>query len=90
MRPLTNRQAEILALIQDFMEEAGFPPTRAEIAAKLGFRSVRALLRRLSLQPFWIVYSLIRARMAGAASPLTLPRMARSGAASTPRRWTLS
>ena len=42
MRPLTNRQAEILALIQDFMEEAGFPPTRAEIAAKLGFRSANA------------------------------------------------
>jgi repressor LexA len=42
MRPLTARQAEILALIQDFMEKSGFPPTRAEIAEKLGFRSANA------------------------------------------------
>ena len=42
MRPLTARQAEILALIQDFMEQFGFPPTRAEIATKLGFRSANA------------------------------------------------
>jgi repressor LexA len=42
MRPLTARQAEILALIQDFMESSGFPPTRAEIAEKLGFKSANA------------------------------------------------
>ena len=42
MRPLTARQAEILALIQDFMERSGFPPTRAEIAAQLGFKSANA------------------------------------------------
>ena len=42
MRPLTPRQAEILALIQDFMERCGFPPTRAEIAEKLGFKSANA------------------------------------------------
>ncbi len=42
MRPLTARQAEILALIQDFMERCGFPPTRAEIAEKLGFKSANA------------------------------------------------
>ena len=42
MRPLTARQAEILALIQNFMERSGFPPTRAEIAAQLGFRSANA------------------------------------------------
>ncbi len=42
MRPLTARQAEILALIQDFMERSGFPPTRAEIAEKLGFKSANA------------------------------------------------
>jgi repressor LexA len=42
MRPLTARQAEILALIQDFMEQSGFPPTRAEIAEKLGFKSANA------------------------------------------------
>ncbi|MCC7067835.1 MAG: transcriptional repressor LexA [Burkholderiales bacterium] len=42
MRPLTARQAEILALIQDFIERSGFPPTRAEIAEQLGFRSANA------------------------------------------------
>jgi repressor LexA len=42
MRPLTARQAEILALIQDFMERSGFPPTRAEIASQLGFKSANA------------------------------------------------
>lgn len=42
MRPLTARQAEILALIQDFMERSGFPPTRAEIAERLGFKSANA------------------------------------------------
>ncbi len=42
MRPLTSRQAEILALIQSFMDEQGFPPTRAEIAERLGFRSANA------------------------------------------------
>lgn len=42
MRPLTARQAEILALVQDFMEKFGFPPTRAEIAEKLGFKSANA------------------------------------------------
>ncbi|MCS6996911.1 MAG: transcriptional repressor LexA [Casimicrobiaceae bacterium] len=42
MRPLTPRQAEILALIQEFVDERGFPPTRAEIAERLGFRSANA------------------------------------------------
>lgn len=39
---LTDRQAEILALIRDCLEETGLPPTRAEIAAALGFRSANA------------------------------------------------
>jgi repressor LexA len=42
MPQLTSRQSEILLFIQDFMEEAGMPPTRAEIARELGFRSVNA------------------------------------------------
>ncbi|CAM5197986.1 LexA repressor [Alishewanella longhuensis] len=37
MRPLTPRQAEILQLIKDYQLETGMPPTRAEIALKLGF-----------------------------------------------------
>jgi repressor LexA len=39
---LTPRQTQILRLIQHTMMETGMPPTRAEIAAELGFRSPNA------------------------------------------------
>jgi repressor LexA len=39
---LTARQSEILELIRDHIAEQGCPPTRAEIAATLGFRSANA------------------------------------------------
>lgn len=42
MQGLTARQEEILQLIKDFIAETGMPPTRAEISAKLGFRSANA------------------------------------------------
>jgi len=42
MRELTPRQKEILELIQDVIYETGMPPTRAEIAAELGFKSANA------------------------------------------------
>jgi repressor LexA len=42
MNELTARQAEVLQLIADFLQATGFPPTRAEIAAQLGFRSPNA------------------------------------------------
>jgi len=42
MRQLTPRQREILELIQSFINEYGMPPTRAEIASELGFRSANA------------------------------------------------
>ena len=42
MLTLTARQQEILTFIQEFMDSEGFPPTRAEIASALGFRSVNA------------------------------------------------
>jgi len=42
MRELTPRQKQILELIQDFIYETGMPPTRAEIAAELGFKSANA------------------------------------------------
>src|SRR6266404_3119320 len=42
MIKLTTRQQQILDLIRDAIENTGFPPTRAEIAAELGFRSVNA------------------------------------------------
>lgn len=39
---LTARQAEILELIQKAMARTGAPPTRAEIATELGFKSANA------------------------------------------------
>ena len=42
MYDLTPRQYEVLNLIQRVMEETGSPPTRAEIARELGFKSVNA------------------------------------------------
>lgn len=42
MRQLTPRQKEILELIQSFIDEYGMPPTRADIAKALGFKSANA------------------------------------------------
>lgn len=42
MRPLTPRQQEVLDLIKSTMQQTGMPPTRAEIARELGFRSANA------------------------------------------------
>ncbi|MBX2808717.1 MAG: transcriptional repressor LexA [Cellvibrionaceae bacterium] len=42
MIKLTSRQQQVLDLIKRYMTETGFPPTRAEIAAELGFRSANA------------------------------------------------
>jgi repressor LexA len=42
MNDLTPRQAEILALIQEYIYEEGYPPTRMEIAEAFGFRSPNA------------------------------------------------
>ncbi|RUO41900.1 repressor LexA [Pseudidiomarina aestuarii] len=42
MRPLTPRQQEILTLIKDNLDATGMPPTRAEIATRLGFKSANS------------------------------------------------
>ena len=42
MRELTPRQKQILEMIQEFIGETGMPPTRAEIARQLGFKSANA------------------------------------------------
>ena len=47
MEPLTERQAEILRLVRELTEVSGYPPTRAEIAQKMGFRSVNAAEQHL-------------------------------------------
>ncbi|MEJ2680971.1 MAG: transcriptional repressor LexA [Gammaproteobacteria bacterium] len=57
MEKLTPRQSEILALIQHYVKETGYPPTRVEIAQELGFRSpnaaedhLRALARKGAIE----------------------------------------
>jgi repressor LexA len=47
MEPLTERQAEILRLVRQLTEVSGYPPTRAEIAERMGFRSVNAAEQHL-------------------------------------------
>jgi len=39
---LTPRQAEVLDLIKRYINDTGYPPTRADIAQELGFRSPNA------------------------------------------------
>ncbi|PUA26467.1 MAG: repressor LexA [Cellvibrio sp. 79] len=42
MSDLTPRQEEVLNLIRKYADETGYPPTRAEIARILGFKSANA------------------------------------------------
>ncbi len=57
MADLTPRQAQILNFIQEFIEENEIPPTRAEIARALGYKSansaeehLRALQRKEAIE----------------------------------------
>lgn len=42
MEQLTARQAQVLDLIRRHIDDTGYPPTRADIAKELGFRSANA------------------------------------------------
>ncbi|GAB2889820.1 transcriptional repressor LexA [Microbulbifer echini] len=42
MTNLTARQTQVLELIKAYLDDTGYPPTRAEIAQELGFRSPNA------------------------------------------------
>ncbi len=42
MIKLTARQTEVLDFIKSYMAETGYPPTRADIAQELGFKSANA------------------------------------------------
>jgi repressor LexA len=42
MEILTSRQAQVLDLIKRHINDTGYPPTRADIAQQLGFRSPNA------------------------------------------------
>lgn len=57
MLKLTSRQEEILEFVKDYLQETGFPPTRSEIAQKMGFKSpnaaeehLRALARKGAIE----------------------------------------
>jgi repressor LexA len=39
MQNLTSRQAQVLDLIRQYIADTGYPPTRADIAQELGFKS---------------------------------------------------
>lgn len=55
MAKLTKRQQEVLQLIEDQMTATGAPPTRAEIATRMGFKSPNAAedyLRALARKGF--------------------------------------
>ncbi len=42
MDKLTNRQQQVLDIIRQHIDQTGFPPTRADIARELGFKSANA------------------------------------------------
>lgn len=42
MQDLTSRQSQVLALIKKHISDTGYPPTRADIAGALGFKSPNA------------------------------------------------
>ncbi|MFK7730035.1 MAG: transcriptional repressor LexA [Pseudomonadales bacterium] len=42
MIKLTDRQQQVLNIVKQHIEETGYPPTRADIALELGFKSANA------------------------------------------------
>jgi len=42
MNKLTPRQTQVLDFIRSYIDETGYPPTRADIAKELGFKSANA------------------------------------------------
>ncbi len=42
MQKITDRQRQVLDLIKTHIDQTGMPPTRADIASELGFRSANA------------------------------------------------
>lgn len=42
MEKLTNRQQQVLDIVSQHIDQTGYPPTRADIARELGFKSANA------------------------------------------------
>lgn len=47
MQELTQRQSEIRQFIRDYQDAEGYPPSRAEIATRFGFKSLNAVTEHL-------------------------------------------
>jgi repressor LexA len=72
MEKLTARQQQVLEVVREHIEKTGYPPTRADIARELGFRSanaaeehLRALARKGAIEI-----------VAGASRGIRLPQQA--------------
>ncbi len=76
---LTPRQAEILQLIRDTLEACGMPPTRAEIARRLGFRSPNAAETHLRALARKGVIELVPGTSRGIRLPVEEPATGRNG-----------
>lgn len=83
MKKLTARQQQILELISQAIEQTGFPPTRAEIANKLGFRSVNAAEEHLQA----LARKGVIEMTPGIARGIRLPQTSREVAADFPQRY---
>ena len=42
MEKLTQRQQQVLDIVREYIDRTGYPPTRADIAQALGFKSANA------------------------------------------------
>ncbi|MBB6521570.1 transcriptional repressor LexA [Pseudoteredinibacter isoporae] len=69
MIKLTARQEQVLDLIKSYIDDTGYPPTRAEIAKELGFRSANAAEEHLKALARKGVIEMI----AGASRGIRLP-----------------
>ncbi len=75
MIKLTSRQEQVLNLIKDHITETGYPPTRADIAKQLGFKSANAAeehLRALARKGFIEI-------VPGASRGIRIPAVANQG-----------
>ncbi|MEO0443799.1 MAG: transcriptional repressor LexA [Pseudomonadota bacterium] len=75
MIKLTSRQQQVLQLIKDHIGETGYPPTRADIAKQLGFKSANAAEEHLRALAKKGVIEIVP----GASRGIRLPELERTG-----------
>ena len=75
MIKLTSRQEQVLQLIKDYIDETGYPPTRADIAKELGFKSANAAEEHLRALAKKGVIEIVP----GASRGIRLPETERAG-----------